>query len=265
MKYYACSDIHGYYTQWKDALKKAGYFDDVSPNKKVVVCGDLLDRGKEPVETVAFAMDLLAKDELIFVKGNHEDLLLQLIDHFSDYREDILWGDSHHNHNGTWESALSLANMTEWQAFRMEEEFIRRVRENDFVHKLIPKAVDFYETDHFIFTHGFIPTNEKEYRKDWRNAEEKDWNTARWANGIDLSQRYGVAEPGKIIVCGHIHASYGHHTFEGDGTEFGKNSNCTPFTDNKTILALDACTPLSKVVNVAVIKDSPKGYSIVYA
>ena len=46
MRYYVISDVHGYYTQMKSALEKAGFFSDTTPHK-LVMLGDLFDRGHE--------------------------------------------------------------------------------------------------------------------------------------------------------------------------------------------------------------------------
>ena len=43
------ADVHGFYTEMISALKEKGYFDDKSPHK-LIVCGDLFDRGSEAKE-----------------------------------------------------------------------------------------------------------------------------------------------------------------------------------------------------------------------
>jgi hypothetical protein len=59
-----------------------------------------------------------------------------------------------------------------------------------------------------VFTHGFIPTEKKAYRPDWRNATEKEWrNAASRGDAMALSMRYGISEPNKKIVCGHYSAA----------------------------------------------------------
>ena len=60
--------------------------------------------------------------------------------------------------------------------------------------------------------------------------------------------------PHKLIVCGDWHCSYGHAKVEGKGTERGANADYSPYY-GKGIIALDACTVLSKKVNCIVIKD----------
>ncbi len=76
VKYYVISDVHSYYTPMKKALKNAGFFEEKKPHK-LVVCGDLLDRGKEVNQTIDFMLQQMEEGKLIYIKGNHEDLLTE--------------------------------------------------------------------------------------------------------------------------------------------------------------------------------------------
>ena len=76
MKYYVVSDIHGYYTYLEQALKNAGFFDEKEPCK-LIVCGDLLDRGPEAKALVDFMIRLLEEDKLVYILGNHEDYFVR--------------------------------------------------------------------------------------------------------------------------------------------------------------------------------------------
>ena len=49
MRYYVTADIHGFYTPLITALTKAGFFADSAPHK-LVILGDLFDRGKEALK-----------------------------------------------------------------------------------------------------------------------------------------------------------------------------------------------------------------------
>jgi len=57
MKYYVTSDVHSFYSEFKQALDDKGFFTDSDP-KKLIICGDALDRGLESVEMQDFMMDL---------------------------------------------------------------------------------------------------------------------------------------------------------------------------------------------------------------
>ena len=66
MKYYVTADVHGYFSELKTALSALGFFQDTEPHK-LIVCGDLYDRGSEALHLQEFILDLLEKDEVILV------------------------------------------------------------------------------------------------------------------------------------------------------------------------------------------------------
>lgn len=102
MRYYVVSDIHGFHSPLIAALNHAGFFSDQQP-RKLIVLGDLFDRGKEAKELEAFISDLMDKDLVILIRGNHEDLYEDLV------TVDKGIGLSHHINNGTYDTALQLS------------------------------------------------------------------------------------------------------------------------------------------------------------
>ena len=138
----------------------------------------------------------------------------------------------------------------------------RACLKNPYIQKIIPAMVDYYETDHYIFTHGWIPCVSESMGSgvnayypvdDWRNADKSLWDKARWINGMEAAHN-GIVEPGKTIVCGHWHCSFGHAQYKNDGGEHDNNPNYSPYYDDG-IIALDACTAVSRKVNCIVIED----------
>lgn len=85
MRYYVVSDVHGFFSEMKAALDEKGFFEDKEPHK-LVVCGDLFDRGTEALQLQEFILDLISKDEVILIRGNHEDLLMELLHGWSNRR-----------------------------------------------------------------------------------------------------------------------------------------------------------------------------------
>lgn len=262
MKYYVVSDIHGYYTYLKKALEDVGFFSE-SGECKLVVCGDLLDRGSEARELIEFMMQLLKEDKLIYILGNHEDLLVQCLQEIARGGvHEISCGMSHHYYNRTWDTLLQISEMTENEAYKNPNELVRRVLNSQFYRKLLPAGVDYYETPSYIFTHGWIPCFTKGFRpyvsytynSNWRKADIMDWQKARWHNGIELACKHQVIEPEKTIVCGHWHASYGHSQINHSCSEWGKDADFSPFS-SKGILAIDAATSNSLKVNCVVIEE----------
>ena len=223
-----------------------------------MICGDLYDRGTEALLLQEFISDLMEKDQVILIHGNHEDLTLDLLNNW--HRNSYL--QRHHNLNGTVDTVSQLTAFSARDVFTKPEEVGKAFLQNPFIQTIIPAMMDYFETEHHIFVHGWIPctpisigNNEKEYVPipDWRNASKELWNKARWINGMEAAHG-GIVEPNKTIVCGHWHCSFGHSRYNHDGGEFDNSPNFAPYYANG-IIALDACTALSRKVNCVVIED----------
>jgi serine/threonine protein phosphatase 1 len=100
MKYYVTADTHGFFTLFREALEEKGFFRD-EEDHKLILLGDLFDRGTEAKELQEFVLELMAKKQVILIRGNHEDLFETLVttDEGVPYDE--------HLQNGTW-AATSL-------------------------------------------------------------------------------------------------------------------------------------------------------------
>ena len=101
MKYYVTADVHGFYTILHDALEEVGFFAETQPHK-LIILGDLFDRGTEAPELQEFILKLMEENRVILVKGNHEDLFEEML------TEDAGLPYRHHVSNGTYMTALQL-------------------------------------------------------------------------------------------------------------------------------------------------------------
>lgn len=266
MKYFVVSDVHSFYYEMRNALTDKG-FDTDNPEHKLIVCGDLFDRGSQAVELFEFVKSL--GDRFIYVRGNHEDLL------FDCYNE-LISGrgcERYHVSNKTVDTICQFTGLSYYELM-----FNTPERDAVFKEKLEPlldfiteKSVNYYETDDYIFVHGWIPeTPNKDaypwwdsskdlYNADWRNAGDLDWESARWLNGMKEWKR-GIREDGKIIVCGHWHCSYGWSHIDNKYKEFPQLTHADfqysfqPWV-KEGIAAIDACTAYSGKVNCIVIED----------
>ena len=239
-RYYVVSDVHGFYTEMIAALKENGWFED-NGNKRLILCGDMMDRGQEAVKMQKFMCDLMDKGELIFIRGNHEDLMLQFIE---DYK---IMGDAlprYHITNGTFSTAIQLTG-EHGSGFDLGH--------TPFVSKLIPSSINYFETDHYIFVHGWVPVRYGAVCENWRVAGQKKWDEARWLNGMEQAL-YGNTIPGKTIVCGHWHTSWGRAYSDSKAKEWGPEADFSPFYADG-IIAIDACTAYSGKVNCLVLED----------
>lgn len=260
MKYYVVADVHGFYSELITALTAQGFFSDNSPHK-LVVCGDLFDRGKEATKLQEFIDDLLKKDEVILIRGNHEDLTIEFVQNIDRWITKTV-ERTHHWRNGTVETVLQLTGMTLGEAIAAPDRCAIKMENTPFFKRIIPAMVNYFETEQYIFVHGWIPCHTLRYPggmtyflldETWRDASEKDWDSARWYNGMEAAKQ-GVKEPGKTIVCGHWHCSYGHASIQGKGDESGPFADYSPYY-NEGIIAIDACTVISRKVNCIVLEE----------
>jgi predicted phosphodiesterase len=277
-KYFVTSDIHSFFTPFKKALDEAG-FDISNKNHILLILGDVFDRGNETLEVYDFLMSI-PEDRLLLVKGNHEQLYMELLKK--------KFPQSHDFHNGTVKTFCQIADLPGITAEKIEEgyyyscgtyfdheqitpearEMWDLVKEEVWNSKVTTfiesfKWKNFIEIDKYIFVHSFIPANSEgtwyapkySFKENWRNANDYEWGQAMW--GCPWKQyKAGLLQPenekGKTLVCGHWHA-FGFR--EGlDGVVY-KNESEIDFSTyySKDIIALDACTALSGICNVFVV------------
>lgn len=279
MKYFVCSDVHSFYTLLINNLKEKGFQLD-NPNHILILCGDAMDRGPESVEMLDFLENMNNQKRLIFIRGNHEDLFLECLKELTTYRVII---HSHHYSNGTVKTIADLTRPKDLRvATLIERGWALTTDEVKLVEKqckrfkkLIKSCIPYYELGDYIFVHGWIPVSSKSinlyhgyeestYLNDWRNLglNSKKWEKCRWLNGMD-QWRQGVIEPNKTIVCGHWHCSWYWSHIIGDRKEFPSKEDegwekSFEMVQDKGIIALDACTAYSELINILVISEEGK-------
>lgn len=244
MKIFAVSDIHGYYDEFITALNESGFSPNDS-NHLLVCCGDYFDRGNYPHKIRDYLMSISNK---ILIRGNHEDLMQQVLQRGYPLTHDV--------HNGTERTCYQLLKH-DWNTCKFDANLLWQS-----INPFYNQMVDFFETKHYIFVHGWIPVTVNdnypsyytkhrrfEFNPDWRTG---DWSQARWLSPIDMAKS-GFIIPNKTIVCGHWHCSYGHHLDKGT-SEFGTDAIWSPY-EASGICAIDACTVHTKKVNIKVIED----------
>ena len=261
MKYFVFGDVHGYYSLLMEELKNKGY-DEANNEHMLISLGDNFDRGPENVKMYEFLKNKKELNKIILVKGNHEDLFLKMM-----YRRKPTFTDMT---NGTYGTLVEFCKLYFKDVLdpgdlidRYFPDVYRKLNSEgilDFCYDML----DYYETSNYIFTHGFIPINEEHmrYKRNWRESSKEEFERSRWLNGIEMSKYYNISGKGKRIVVGHFHTSYGHVRDEYPNIdpslykklEFKENANFSIYEDNN-ITAIDACTHLTKKINVLIIED----------
>ena len=267
-KYFVVSDIHSFYDELLVALHKHK-FDIENENHILIVCGDIFDRGPKSIELFEF-LKSLPKERLIFVGGNHEDLL-------EECYQEIVEGKTvgaHHLSNGTIRTISQFTNLEEYAIYapRRTEQVIQKVKEKiqPVIDWIDETSVNYAEIGKYIFVHGWVPLladgidcfgNLKNPhvapRKFWDNDSDTLWREARWDNGMSMWSK-GCKVEGKTVVCGHFHSSWGHSHLHQDRKEFpAKNrkdwkKSFEPFIDDG-IIAIDSCCAYSGFINCVVL------------
>lgn len=290
-KFFVTSDIHGFYYEFIRDLTNAG-FDINNQNHVLIVLGDIFDRGKQPLEIYKFLREL-PKERRILVRGNHELLLKQLVDRgfaenhdFHNKTVDTLFQlcgyDDFDSFTVERYKEQSLRNIRYGTAAyeQLREKWNKKSR--DVYHSAIVKDIldwiasdewcNYYETKDYIFVHSFIPvrqyidftksellgkivySQEPTYREDWRNATQYEWEDAVW--GCPWKQaKDGLNQTGKIIVCGHWHTSDFYNNLTKIKKKYTAENNPIFKSDKYKIIGIDACTALSREVNVFIFEE----------
>ncbi len=251
VKYFVTSDVHSFFDAFYQELLNNGFETD-NPDHKLILCGDLFDRGDQTVELFEFIKRL--GDRAIYVKGNHESLL-------EDCMSEIYAGkvpSSHHFHNGTVKTICQFCGQNKWIMY--DPTWRRKICDTmqpilDWIDK---KCVNYFEVGDYVFTHGWVPCYQG--LDDFRDATEEDWERARWENGMEMWKYPRCRVEGKTVVCGHWHCSWGWSHIRQERKEFPDKSrkdwkkSFDPFVDDG-IIALDACTAYTNMCNVIVIDE----------
>ena len=285
-KYFVISDMHSFYDEMISCLNKKG-FDINNQDHILVVCGDMFDRGHKPLEVYKFLRGL-PKERRILIRGNHETLLRELVE-----RGHAEWHDESNGTYRTlfYLAGLDKDQITDdyyKQAFlggefdplheatlRKEyEEKLNSVFHTDIIKEILAwiasdEWVNYWETDKYIFCHAWIPLSQQIdwnlsrktgyleveaefYREDWRNATQTEWEDAMWFCPWKKAKEK-LNQTGKTIVCGHWHTS----DFYNNLTKQRKGKYECPIFNSKRykLIGLDACTVVSKQVNVLVLNE----------
>lgn len=239
-KIFVVTDIHGHYTQLRRALDAAG-FDSGNDHHLLVCCGDYFDRGTENRMVLKYMERLPHK---VLLRGNHEDMLLGVLNTGRFQPHNFI--------NGTAETIVELFGKYALDGDTGEVDFSGQTRTVDWMIEFIEGLGSYYETDRYVFTHGWLPTLSTEegcrIDPDWREASAEAWKKSRWTRWPDV---YDTCDrlPDKTIVCGHIPT---YHAAAFDST---RPKDSTAIFRGRGMIALDAGTAITGALNVLVLEE----------
>lgn len=234
-KLFVVSDVHGHYTLLKKALDAAG-FDKDKEDHLLICCGDYFDRGNENAEVLRFFERLKHK---VLLRGNHEDMLIKLLQTGKLQQ--------HHYINGTICTLENFFGKHFIDPVDDTIDFSGKTRIVDRLCEFMEETVDYYETEHYVFVHGWLPENAgtPEARQ---TASRGAWEKARWTKWNEM---YVGQRPlgDKTLICGHV------PTFYANALDPSRGRNSFEIFYGNGIIAIDAGTADTKQVNVLVLID----------
>ena len=239
-KIFAVSDIHGYFSEMKYALDEAGFCPNCEDHL-LIVCGDCFDRGRENFSVYQYLLSVRNK---ILIKGNHEDILSRILrtkriqseDYYNGlsytlcdfFGNDVIGDDGYLDFSGKEDAFQALMSFME-------------------------NMYDYYETEHYIFTHAWLPAEWRSDKKwvlsnDFRHEKLHRWTRARFSEWYQMYEMDLTLED-KTIVCGHRSSKFG-RLFDASRDPFASE-----IFFGKGVVAIDALTMQSGRVNVFVTED----------
>ena len=228
------SDIHANCDGFKRLLEKCKYNKD---KDFLFILGDIVEKGKDNLETIRFVMELCRDPKVICIKGNNDTMCDRMA--FYDSKERFLERIKSRPHNTFTEMGKNIGI----EDFNEDFEEKRQRVNNAFKDELefmrtLPLAI---ETKDFIFIHAGI-----ENRPDWENTSERFALTQPWYLRLEHQSP-------KTVVCGH-YPTYNYRR--------AKNT-CLPVIDSeKRMICIDggASTKCAAQLNAFIINYRNGGY-----
>jgi len=237
--WFVVSDIHGFFVELRDALRLAGY---QKRNKEhgLIICGDIFDRGPDALAVYNFIQSI-PKSRRILIRGNHELLYKELLEKdfpeshdFSNHTVDTFCQiaeqecqydfdciEEYFKYDGMSLIYSMYRGEPDETPVKQHWKKVLKVVKNHPITKFIfsDEWINYYELDNYILVHSWIPVGSYdglpayyienrhfEYRDDWRNATQTEWDDSTWGCPWRMVKA-GLNKTGKTIVCGHWHTS----------------------------------------------------------
>lgn len=193
MKYFVMSDIHGHYQIMKEVLDNNG-FDQLNPDHKLIVCGDLFDRGRESKEVYQFVKELHDQEKAIVVLGNHDNFMID----FLTVQERV---EFNCERNGLDETIKAFSRSAKYdfnvgQINEYKEEVLADYPE---MLEWLERLPLYYELENYIFVHAGFNTE----IEDWKQSTKREFI---WTKKFHLDD-FDTSKINKKIVCGHYRTS----------------------------------------------------------
>ena len=179
------SDIHAHYDEFARLLRKCDYNNE---SDYLFILGDILEKGRQNIETLHFIQKLSCDKKCVCIKGNNDTMVSRMA--FDDEKEKFLERLTYRPVNAYMQMAESIGITDFTTDFDNKRNAVNEKFDGElsFITEL-PLAI---ETEKYIFVHAGV-----ENRPDWENSSEQFVLCAPWwiRSGHALD---------KYVVVGHF-------------------------------------------------------------
>lgn len=262
-KIFAVSDIHGEYEILIKGLKEAG-FDEDNPEHLLISVGDAFDRGGNALAVYEYLKRLSDKGSAVVLKGNHTGF-------FTGYLDGTILSPFNYYNNGTNETMADFLHETapfemycvlreiDQPTYGDFADWVSRARQE--INGEFPELLEwlntrpyYLETENYIFTHGAIDTNAKDWHKPHcERYHFTDWDALMWDDGSFFEKEINNTD--KTVVIGHFGTATLRKMYGYSPNRNPKGSFDILKRKDGRVIAIDATTNLSKKINVLVLED----------
>lgn len=178
---FAVGDVHGEITLLDELLENWN-----RERERLLFVGDLIDRGENPAAVLRRVKELSDEAEVITLKGNHEQMLLDFLEKPSEKMHYYLSQGGMETIQSLIGDSLNKKMTPEGLAKRIKEEASDLI---DFIQSL-PL---YYEEGKYVFIHAGVDFS----KRDWHDTDEHDFF---WIREPFL---FGKNNTGKVFIFGH--------------------------------------------------------------
>ena len=229
------SDIHAHYDEFARLLRKCDYNNE---SDYLFILGDILEKGRQNIETLHFIQKLSHDKKCVCIKGNNDTMVSRMA--FDDEKEKFLERLTYRPVNAYMQMAESIGITNFTTDFDNKRNAVNEKFDGElsFITEL-PLAI---ETEKYIFVHAGV-----ENRPDWENSSEQFVLCAPWwiRSGHALD---------KYVVVGH---------FPTYNFARGKNTNLPIIDNDKKIIDIDGGCSVKSAgqINAFIITKDGESYS----
>lgn len=187
---FAIGDIHGSINELEKLLKQWN-----PDHERLVLLGDLVDRGENPYEALVRAQQLEKEYGAVVLLGNHEQMLLDWLEQ-PEFKQAYYYGQGGlETINSFFKFEITNKRGPNEVAQLMKEQFESELQ-------FIKSRPLYFEWEDYVFVHAGVDLN----LDDWKETTDKEFY---W---IRDEFHYGKNETNKTFIFGHTPTSILHKT-----------------------------------------------------